>query len=110
MESKEQNLNLCDEILPGQTYIFAVIAEKSKQISSPTTISYTVRPLPPKELTVEANFEMAKFRVFVKLPSAKESKADKCQIIITSEQRLEQIVKVNEEDKINRYFIFLAFV
>lgn len=91
--------------MPGQTYIFAVIAEKSKQISSSTTISYTVRPNPPKELRVDADFDKAKFRILVKLPSSNESKIEKCQITIISEQleRIEQIVKVVEESGNLRY-------
>jgi hypothetical protein len=53
----EQQVHLCQQIVPGRVFIFAVIAEKSRQISEPATLSQTIRPLPPRELVVEPDFE-----------------------------------------------------
>ncbi|KAH7697085.1 Protein-tyrosine phosphatase [Aphelenchoides avenae] len=81
-----RQVDLCDGVLPGQSLLFAVVAEKSHEISDPSTISYTVRPLPPSDLKVVADFSKAKFRVELELPSEKASKVDKCLITVVSEQ------------------------
>ena len=95
----QHQTNLCRDILPGQTFIFAVITEKSHQISDPATISYTVRPLPPVDLQLTADFEKEKFRLNVELPSKKASKIDKCHVAILSEnlEKIEQTVTAFEE-------------
>lgn len=76
-----------------------MITEKSHQISDPSTISYTVRPLPPSDLQLLADFDKEKFRLNVELPSKKASKAEKCHISIISEQleKIEQTVTAFEE-------------
>lgn len=57
MNYPTQKTELCQSILPGRVFIFAVIAQKSQQISEPATLSYTIQPLAPRELTVELDFE-----------------------------------------------------
>uniref|UniRef100_A0A915EGL5 protein-tyrosine-phosphatase n=1 Tax=Ditylenchus dipsaci TaxID=166011 RepID=A0A915EGL5_9BILA len=101
-ETPNTQQDLCD-MLPGQTYVFAVIAEKSHQISDPATISHTVRPAPPTDLSVEADFEKAKFRIHVELAPQEKSKSEKCSIMVSSEQGsdgTEQIVKVQVQDSL----------
>jgi hypothetical protein len=60
VEYPEQQVQLCQQIVPGMVFIFAVIAEKSHQMSEPATISHTIRPLPPRELLVEPDFEKSR--------------------------------------------------
>ncbi|TMS35191.1 hypothetical protein L596_002642 [Steinernema carpocapsae] len=96
-----ESADLCEQIMPGQSYLFAVIAEKSHQISDAGTISHTVKPLPPLEINVTPDFEKGKYKVFVSLPPKKYSKIDKCTITIVSEQlqRSEKTVKVTVDDE-----------
>uniref|UniRef100_A0A914NMA6 Fibronectin type-III domain-containing protein n=1 Tax=Meloidogyne incognita TaxID=6306 RepID=A0A914NMA6_MELIC len=83
----KQQIPLCQQILPGRAFIFAVIAEKSRQISEPSTTSYTIKPLAPKDLIVEPDFESSRFRVRVSLASENESHTEKCQISVQSEDQ-----------------------
>jgi hypothetical protein len=80
--------------------VFAVIAEKSRQISDPATFSRSIRPLPPRQVSVSADFERVRFRVLVELSPDEESHTEKCQITVDAEQqsreRLEQIVPVHQ--------------
>jgi hypothetical protein len=90
--------NLCQGIQPGQTYVFALISEKSQQISEPATVSHTVRPLSPMSISVHADFEKGQFKVLADLPPQTQSKSDRCQFTIISDQaqRIEQTVRVGE--------------
>ncbi|KAL7072525.1 hypothetical protein ACQ4LE_008066 [Meloidogyne hapla] len=83
----KQQIHLCQQIVPGRAFIFAVIAEKSRQISEPSTTSHTVKPLAPKDLVVEPDFESSRFRVRVNLASEEESHTEKCQISVQSEDQ-----------------------
>ncbi|KAL3123411.1 hypothetical protein niasHT_004583 [Heterodera trifolii] len=96
-----QQTELCQHILPGRVFIFAVIAEKSRQISEPATLSRTIRPLAPRELSVQPDFENARFRIRALLAPQNESHTEKCQIWAESEQggRMEQMVKVRPEER-----------
>uniref|UniRef100_A0A7E4VXE1 protein-tyrosine-phosphatase n=1 Tax=Panagrellus redivivus TaxID=6233 RepID=A0A7E4VXE1_PANRE len=96
----KQQVDLCRGIVPGYTFIFAVIAEKSNQISDPATISHTVRPLPAEDLKVVADFTRGKYRIDVKLPSRSTSKVDKCAISVFSDQleRMEDSVRAEESE------------
>lgn len=96
-------MDLCEGILPGYAYIFAVIAEKSRQISEPATLSRVIRPFPPRKVTIEADFERTRFKVQAELPPDEESHAEKCQIFVDSEQQnrehlAEQFVPVIQSD------------
>nr|CAD2199662.1 unnamed protein product [Meloidogyne enterolobii] len=83
----KQQIPLCQQILPGRAFIFAVIAEKSRQISEPSTTSHTIKPLAPKDLVVEPDFESSRFRVRVSLAPENESHTEKCQISVQSEDQ-----------------------
>ncbi|KAK0395485.1 hypothetical protein QR680_001299 [Steinernema hermaphroditum] len=97
----QESADLCEQIIPGQSYLFAVIAEKSHQISDAGTTSHTVKPLPPIEMHVMPDFEKGKYKVFVDLPHRKYSKIDKCTITVVSEQlqRSEKTVKANVDEE-----------
>uniref|UniRef100_A0A1I7YE17 Fibronectin type-III domain-containing protein n=1 Tax=Steinernema glaseri TaxID=37863 RepID=A0A1I7YE17_9BILA len=97
----QESAELCEQIIPGQSYLFAVIAEKSHQISDAATTSHTVKPLPPIEVHVTPDFEKGKYKVAVDLPHRKYSKIDKCTITVTSEQlqRSEKTVKANVDEE-----------
>uniref|UniRef100_A0A914I7S7 protein-tyrosine-phosphatase n=1 Tax=Globodera rostochiensis TaxID=31243 RepID=A0A914I7S7_GLORO len=96
-----QQTELCQHIVPGRVFIFAVIAEKSRQISEPATLSHTVRPLAPRELSVQPDFEKARFRVRAHLAPDNESHTEKCQLWVEPEQggRLEQTVQVQQGER-----------
>uniref|UniRef100_A0AC34QS31 Fibronectin type-III domain-containing protein n=1 Tax=Panagrolaimus sp. JU765 TaxID=591449 RepID=A0AC34QS31_9BILA len=98
----KQQIDLCQGIVPGYTFIFAVIAEKSNQISDPATISYTIKPLPAENIKIEPDFGKGKYKIEIELPTKTNSKIEKCQITVFSDQleKNEEIVKV-EEDGIN---------
>uniref|UniRef100_A0A915MGK7 Fibronectin type-III domain-containing protein n=2 Tax=Meloidogyne javanica TaxID=6303 RepID=A0A915MGK7_MELJA len=83
----KQQIPLCQQIVPGRAFIFAVIAEKSRQISEPSTTSHTIKPLAPKDLVVEPDFESSRFRVRVSLALENESHTEKCQISVQSEDQ-----------------------
>lgn len=89
---------MCEGIHPGQTYVFAIITEKSKQISEPATITHTVRPLSPLNFKLEADFDKNKFKVLVNLPPSNASTIDRCKISVVSDlaPKVEQIVRVGE--------------
>ncbi|KAI6184291.1 Protein-tyrosine-phosphatase [Aphelenchoides bicaudatus] len=103
---------LCNGIQPGQTYVFAIIAEKSTQISEPATISHTVRPLSPQSFSLKADFERSKFKVVVDLPPSNASTADRCQISVVSDQapRIEQVVRAAETTEQNQCVAFVDLV
>ena len=94
----QQQVDLCQGIVPGYSFIFAVIAEKSNQISDPATISYTMKPLPAEDVKIEADFTREKFKIDVHLPSKVDSKIEKCQITVFSEQleKFEEVVRAQE--------------
>jgi hypothetical protein len=69
----KQQIPLCQQIIPGRAFIFAVIAEKSRLISEPSTTSHIVKPLAPRDLIVEPDFENARFLVRVSLLPEEES-------------------------------------
>jgi hypothetical protein len=90
--------------------VFALIAEKSKQISEPATISHTVRPLSPLSFSLKADFEKNQFKVLVDLPPSNASNADRCKISVVSDQapRAEQqIVRVGEFANENQLVLFI---
>lgn len=72
-----------------------MIAERNGQISAPTTISHVRRPLPPKEITVEADFDKARFRIVVTLASATESKSEGCSIRISSSESTDETIEIS---------------
>lgn len=96
VNSSEQSLQLCSGIVPGQSYLLTVVAEKRNQLSDASTITYTVRPRSPRELEVVADFQRVKFKVEARLSPLSESLAEKCHISVVSEhlEKMEQTVKV----------------
>lgn len=96
----QQQIDLCNRIIPGYTYIFAVIAEKSNQISDASTISHTIKPLSAEDLKVLPDFDKGKYRIEVILPSKEQSKIDKCLISVSSEklEKMDDVTKVEEFD------------
>uniref|UniRef100_A0AC35FTE1 Fibronectin type-III domain-containing protein n=1 Tax=Panagrolaimus sp. PS1159 TaxID=55785 RepID=A0AC35FTE1_9BILA len=96
----QQQIELCNRIIPGYPYIFVVIAEKSNQISDASTISHTIKPLPAEELKIVPDFEKGKYRIETILPSKDQSKIDKCLITVSSEklERMEDVSKIEEFD------------
>ncbi|KAI1720266.1 protein-tyrosine phosphatase domain-containing protein [Ditylenchus destructor] len=107
----QQKVELCN-VLPGQTYIFAVIAEKSHQISDPATTTFTIRPLAPLDVNIDADFEKAKFRTQINLVSSKLSKAEKCSVIVVSEHSdaIEQTVDVEEKNSTVRCTVYMDLI
>ncbi|KAF7634054.1 hypothetical protein Mgra_00006579 [Meloidogyne graminicola] len=83
----QQQIPLCQQIVPGRAFIFAVITEKSRQISEPLTTTHIIKPLAPRDLIVEPDFENARFRVRVFLAKDEESHTEKCQISVQSEDQ-----------------------
>ncbi|KAI6178884.1 Protein-tyrosine-phosphatase [Aphelenchoides besseyi] len=89
---------LCNGIHPGMTFVFAVIAEKTRQISEPSTITHTVRPLPPISVSVTPDFDRGQFAVEALLPPQSISKSTVCHIVVVSDRsdKVEQRVRVGE--------------
>uniref|UniRef100_A0A1I7X9F5 Protein-tyrosine-phosphatase n=1 Tax=Heterorhabditis bacteriophora TaxID=37862 RepID=A0A1I7X9F5_HETBA len=50
--SSTNSVELCNEIVPGASYIFSVVVKKSDSISETASIKYNVRPLPPWDFKV----------------------------------------------------------
>lgn len=101
METTGQQALLCTGIRPGDEYIFAVIAQKSAQVSDAATISHTVRPLPPRSIEATADVGRLLFCVRVELQPPSLSYTEKCALSILAEEsgeHIERIVNATAEE------------
>uniref|UniRef100_A0AC35U5L6 Protein-tyrosine-phosphatase n=1 Tax=Rhabditophanes sp. KR3021 TaxID=114890 RepID=A0AC35U5L6_9BILA len=108
----QQTVKICDHIIPGESYLFAVSAEKSNQISDPSKITFTLRPLPPVNLSLVPNFERGQYMLTLHLADASQSKIDKCRFTITNEKsnKIEKTVNVETIEGISSCNSYLQLI
>ncbi|CAD5215307.1 unnamed protein product [Bursaphelenchus xylophilus] len=92
-----QKVDLCDSIVAGENYVFTITALKSNQRSESSTITHTVRPMPPTSISLVPDFKMGKFKMVVHLNDSSQTKTDQCQIrIIDDSRRIEQVLPITQ--------------
>uniref|UniRef100_A0A0N4YZZ3 protein-tyrosine-phosphatase n=1 Tax=Parastrongyloides trichosuri TaxID=131310 RepID=A0A0N4YZZ3_PARTI len=92
-----QVIKICKHIVPGVTFLFIVSAEKNNQISDPQKVKFTVRPLPPSNLSLMPNIDKAQYKLTIFLPNTTKSKTEHCRYSITDERSNKIEGEINPE-------------
>uniref|UniRef100_A0A0K0EXU3 protein-tyrosine-phosphatase n=1 Tax=Strongyloides venezuelensis TaxID=75913 RepID=A0A0K0EXU3_STRVS len=87
----QNSVKICDFIIPGIDFLFIVSAEKSNQLSDPQKTTFTVKPLPPINLSLQPNIDKGLYKLTIYLNNSSKSKADSCKysIIDDNSSRME---------------------